>query len=67
LVLEYNNTWNTENQIDQSQYSLATTPEEKDILKNKLEANVMSRNFYNNDGQVKLKEDLKKLNSSLFF
>jgi len=27
----------------------------------------MSRNFYNNDGQVKLKEDLKKLNSSLFF
>ena len=67
LVLEYNNTWNTENQIDQSQYSLATTPEEKDILKNKLEANVMSRNFYNNDGQVKLKEDLKKLNSSLLF
>jgi hypothetical protein len=67
LVLEYNNTWNTENQIDQSQYSLATTPEEKDILKNKLKANVMSRNFYNNDGQVKLKEDLKKLNSSLLF
>ena len=67
LVLEYNNTWNTENQIDQSRYSLATTPEEKDILKNKLEANVMSRNFYNNDGQVKLKEDLKKLNSSLLF
>jgi hypothetical protein len=67
LVLEYNNTWNTEHQIDQSKYALETNPEQKIILKNKLIANVQSKNFYNNDGQVKLNEDLKKLNASLLF
>ena len=67
LVSEFNNTWNTEHQIDLSQYQLAKDEDEKFRLKNKILANVTSKNFYNNDGQVKLQEELKKTNANLLF
>ena len=66
LDLEYKNTWNTEHQTDISKYFLTTDPNEKNILKNKIDNNIINRNFYNNDGPIKLQEDLKKNNASLF-
>lgn len=66
LDLQYNNTWNTEQQSLISKYFLTTDQNEKNIIKNNIDSNVASRNFYNNDGPVKLEEDLKKTNASLF-
>lgn len=66
LDLQYNNTWNTEQQSLMSKYFLTTDENEKNILKTQIDNNIVSRNFYNNDGQIKLEEDMKKSNSSLF-
>lgn len=66
LDLQYNSTWNTEQQSLISKYFLTTDQNEKNIIKSNIDSNVASRNFYNNDGQVKLEEDLKKTNASLF-
>ena len=66
LDLQYNNTWNTEQQSLISKFFLTTDENEKNIIKNNIDSNVASRNFYNNDGPVKLEEDLKKTNASLF-
>jgi len=66
LDLEYVNTWNTEQQSLTSKYFLAKTPEERNILKTQIDNNIVNRNFYYNDGQIKLQEDLKKSNASLF-
>ena len=66
LDLQYNNTWNTEQQSLISKYFLTTDQNEKNILKTQIDNNIVSRNFYNNDGQIKLEEDMKKSNSSLF-
>jgi len=66
LDLQFNSTWNTEQQSLMSKYFLTTDPNERNIIKNNIDSNVVSRNFYNNDGPIKLEEDLKKSNSSLF-
>jgi hypothetical protein len=66
LDLQYNSTWNTEQQSLMSKYFLTTDENEKNILKTQIDNNIVSRNFYNNDGQIKLEEDMKKSNSSLF-
>jgi hypothetical protein len=66
LDLQYNSTWNTEQQSLISKYFLTTDQNEKNIIKSNIDSNVTSRNFYNNDGPVKLEEDLKKSNASLF-
>lgn len=66
LDLQYNNTWNTEQQSLISKYFLTTDENEKNILKSQIDNNIINRNFYNNDGSIKLEEDLKKSNASMF-
>ena len=66
LDLQFNSTWNTEQQSLMSKYFLTTDENERNILKSQIDNNVVSRNFYNNDGPVKLEEDLKKSNASMF-
>ena len=66
LDLQYNNTWNTEQQVLISKYLLSKDDNEKNILKTTIDSNIVSRNFYNNDGEVKLQEELNKSNASIF-
>ena len=66
LDLQFNSTWNTEHQSLTSKFFLSTDENEKNILKTQIDNNIISRNFYNNDGPIKLEEDLKKSNASLF-
>ena len=66
LDLQFNNTWNTEQQSLISKYFLTTDENEKNILKSQIDNNIVNRNFYNNDGPIKLEEDLKKSNASMF-
>jgi len=66
LDLEFNNTWNTEDQILRSKLFLTTDENEKNILQSQIRNHITNRNFYNNDGPVKLEEDLKKSDASIF-
>ena len=66
LNLEYQSTWNTEYQSLTSKLFLTTDPNEKNILQSQIRNHITNRNFYNNDGPVKLEEDLKKSDASLF-
>jgi len=66
LDLQFSSTWNTEHQSLMSKFFLSTDENEKNILKSQIDNNIVSRNFYNNDGPIKLEEDLKKSNASLF-
>jgi hypothetical protein len=66
LDKQYLSTWNTEDQILRSKLFLSTDENEKSILKSQIDNNIINKNFYNNDGPVKLEEDLKKSNASLF-
>lgn len=66
LNLEYQSTWNTEYQSLTSKFFLTTDPNEKNILQSQIKNHITNRNFYNNDGPVKLEEDLKKSDASLF-
>lgn len=66
LNLEYQNTWNTEYQSLTSKFFLSTDENERNILKSQIDNMIINRNFYNNDGEIKLQEDLKKSNASLF-
>jgi len=65
LDKQYINTWNTEDQILRSKLFLSTDENEKSILKSQIDNNIINKNFYNNDGPVKLEEDLKKSNATL--
>ncbi len=66
LDLQYNNTWNTEQQVLISKYLLSKDENERSILKTTIDSNILSKNFYNNDGEVKLQEELNKSNASIF-
>jgi hypothetical protein len=66
LNLQYQSTWNTEYQSLTSKLFLTTDPNEKNILQSQIRNHITNRNFYNNDGPVKLEEDLKKSDASLF-
>lgn len=66
LDLQFNNTWNTEQQSLMSKYFLTTDENERNILKSQIDNNIVNRNFYTNDGPIKLQEDLKKSNASMF-
>lgn len=66
LDLEYLSTWNTVQQTLTSKLFLSKDENEKNILKKEIDNNIISRNFYYNEGSVKLEEDLKKSNASLF-
>jgi hypothetical protein len=64
LNLQFTNTWNTENELDISKYMLAEGAE-KDIYRSKIINNVKSKNFYLNEGDLKLEEDTKTTRSTL--
>jgi len=66
LDIQFNNTWNTEQQSLMSKYFLTTDENERNILKSQIDNNIVNRNFYTNDGPIKLQEDLKKSNASMF-
>ena len=66
LNLQFHNTWNTEYQSLTSKLFLTTDENEKKILKSQIDNHIVNKNFYNNDGPVKLEEDLKKSNASIF-
>jgi hypothetical protein len=66
LDKQYLSTWNTEDQILRSKLFLTKDENEKNILKTQINNNIINRNFYYNDGEVKLQEDLNKSNASIF-
>jgi hypothetical protein len=65
LDLQYNNTWNNEYQLNMAKYTSTEDENEKNIYKSQMEQGITSRNFYLNDGPIKLQEDLKKNNATL--
>jgi hypothetical protein len=65
LDLQYNNTWNNEYQLNMAKYTSTEDENEKNIYKSQMEQGIKSRNFYLNDGPIKLQEDLKKNNATL--
>ena len=65
LDLQYNNTWNNEYQLNMAKYTSTENENEKNIYKSQMEQGITSRNFYLNDGPIKLQEDLKKNNATL--
>ena len=65
LDLQYNNTWNNEYQLNMAKYTSTDDENEKNIYKSQMEQGITSRNFYFNDGPVKLEQDLKKNNATL--
>lgn len=66
LNLQFHNTWNTEYQSLTSKFFLTTDENERKILKSQIDNHIVNKNFYNNDGPVKLEEDLKKSNALIF-
>jgi hypothetical protein len=65
LDLQYNNTWNNEYQLNMAKYTSTEDENEKNIYKSQMEQGITSRNFYFNDGSLKLEQDLKKNNATL--
>ena len=65
LDLQYNNTWNNEYQLNMAKYTSTENENEKNIYKSQMEQGITSRNFYFNDGGLKLEQDLKKNNATL--
>jgi len=65
LDLQFNNTWNNEYQLNMAKYTSTEDLNEKQIYKSQMEQGIISRNLYQNDGSLKLQEDLKKNNSTL--
>ena len=65
LDLQYNNTWNNEYQLNMAKYTSTDDENEKKIYKSQMEQGITSRNFYFNDGPLKLQQDLKKNNATL--
>ena len=65
LDLQYNNTWNNEYQLNMAKYTSTEDENEKNIYKSQMEQGIISRNFYFNDGPLKLEQDLKKNNATL--
>lgn len=65
LDLQFNNTWNSEYQLNMAKYTSTEDENEKKIYKSQMEQAIISRNIYLNDGQIKLQEDLKKNNALL--
>jgi len=65
LDLQYNNTWNNEYQLNMAKYTSTEDENEKNIYKSQMEQGITSRNFYFNDGGLKLEQDLKKNNATL--
>jgi hypothetical protein len=64
LNSEFINTWNTENELNTSKYMLAEGAE-KNIYKSKILKGIESKNFYLNEGNLQLEEDIKKTKSTL--
>jgi hypothetical protein len=65
LDLQFNSTWNNEYQLNMAKYTSTEDLNEKQIYKSQMEQGIISRNLYQNDGSLKLQEDLKKNNSTL--
>jgi len=65
LDLQFNNTWNNEYQLNMAKYTSTEDSNEKQIYKSQMEQGIISRNLYQNDGSLKLQEDLKKNNATL--
>lgn len=65
LDLQYTNTWNNEYQLNMAKYTSTQDENEKNIYKSQMEQGITSRNFYFNDGPLKLEQDLKKNNATL--
>ena len=65
LDLQFNNTWNNEYQLNMAKYTSTEDLNEKQIYKSQMEQGIISRNLYQNDGPIKLQEDLKKNNATL--
>jgi hypothetical protein len=65
LDLQFNNTWNSEYQLNMAKYTSTDDENEKQVYKSQMEQGIVSRNLYLNDGQIKLQEDLKKNNALL--
>ena len=65
LDLQYTNSWNNEQQLNMAKYTITEDENEKNIYKSQLEQGIISRNFYFNDGPLKLEQDLKKNNAVL--
>lgn len=65
LDLQYNNSWNNEYQLNMAKYTSTEDENEKNIYKSQMEQGITSRNFYFNDGSLKLEQDLKKNNATL--
>ena len=66
LDKQYLSTWNTEDQVLRSKLFLSKDENEKNILKTQINNNIVNRNFYYNDGEAKLQDDLNKSNASIF-
>ncbi len=65
LDLQYTNTWNNEYELNMAKYTSTEDENEKNIYKSQMEQGIISRNFYFNDGSLKLEQDLKKNNATL--
>jgi|GEM_PF-1997613 len=65
LDLQYTNTWNNEYELNMAKYTSTEDENEKKIYKSQMEQGITSRNFYFNDGPLKLEQDLKKSNATL--
>lgn len=65
LDIQFNNTWNTEYELNMAKYTNTDDLNEKQIYKSQMDNQIISRNLYLNDGPIKLQQDLKKNNSTL--